>query len=96
MAIGGTTTANLEQVFTSVELVVPTASTGLGGVIVSLGGFADPSSPGYTGPQATSSSNETNFDGVTVSGLGTRIKAFAGMSTWIGGVCLMIMGVWVL
>lgn len=96
VVMGGTTTEAFAQVFTSAELVLPTASTGLGGVIVSLGGFADPSSPGHSGPQVTAIGNGTGFDGVTVSGLGTRTKGAAHLYMWIGGVCVMVIAVTVL
>jgi hypothetical protein len=96
VVIGGTTTEAFGQVFISAEIVSPTASRGLGGVIVSLGGFTDPSSSGYSGPQVTVGGIGTGFDEVTVSGLGTRTRGAADLYVWTGGVCVMLIAVIVL
>lgn len=95
VVLGGTTTKDFEDVFTSPQVVIPTGTGALGGVIVSLGGFA-PSDTGHIGPQVTGDGNGTGSNGIEFLGSGVRLPGAALSPLWISMVCLTFGAVLVL
>ena len=93
MVEGSSTTETLAitAVFTSTEGVVATGtSTGLGGVIVSIGGFSTPTSTSVAG------NGTAEFTGLAFQGTGTRIRRGGSLEVCAIGLAVAMLGIWVL
>lgn len=84
---GSSTTETLAvtAAFTSTEgVVVAPTGTGLGGVIVSIGGF--------TTATSTASNGSATYTGLTVQGVGSRIHGAKSLTAWVIGAWVAVLG----
>lgn len=97
VAIGGTTTKPLAEVFTSQGIVVPTGTqTGVGGAIISLGGFNTGSSGAHTTAGGGGGANGTGFGGVTFEGEGVNLRDTGSFNSLALCACIIIAVIFIL
>jgi hypothetical protein len=86
-----TETLAITAVFTSTEGVLETGtSTGLGGVIVSIGGFSTPTSTSVAG------NGTAEYTGITFQGAGSRTKHVESLGVLVIGAGVAMLGILVL